>query len=300
MTYTRDALDRLLTRTESGVARRYTYAGRSDTPAALLDTAGNLIEDYLTRPGGITITIPTSGNATWSYPNLQSHHAITTNTIGTPQTGPATYDPWGTPYGAGGVVDNTATNNEQAAYGKSGKLQERGQRGLVGMGARPLSTTRGRFLSVDPIEGGCANGYVYAFGGPVNQSDLSGRETVTGDCGISYLRIDAIDSGISVSFGFDIYPQQGTVLAVGYTVGLVNLATGEFDGFSGVSVLGGSQFGDHVDKSFANFGSKVGPIPIDGRDDPFYIHGFSAAVVMIAVTTSGICHSTVLTETWIG
>ncbi len=32
----------------------------------------------------------------------------------------------------------------------------------------------------DPIEGGCANNYVYVYGDPVNTSDLSGRQSCAG------------------------------------------------------------------------------------------------------------------------
>jgi len=43
------------------------------------------------------------------------------------------------------------------------------------MGPRPYSPRDGRFLSVDPVNGGCANSYVYGFGDPLNGADLSGK-----------------------------------------------------------------------------------------------------------------------------
>jgi hypothetical protein len=43
------------------------------------------------------------------------------------------------------------------------------------MGARTYAPLRGRFLSVDPRQGGCANDYAYVFGDPINHTDLSGR-----------------------------------------------------------------------------------------------------------------------------
>jgi RHS repeat-associated protein len=43
------------------------------------------------------------------------------------------------------------------------------------MGARPYDPALGRFYAVDPIEGGAANNYDYAFQDPVNVYDLDGE-----------------------------------------------------------------------------------------------------------------------------
>jgi len=49
--------------------------------------------------------------------------------------------------------------------------------GDVPMGARPYTASTARFLTVDPIHGGCANHYVYGFGDPFNAQDLTGKRT---------------------------------------------------------------------------------------------------------------------------
>ncbi len=49
--------------------------------------------------------------------------------------------------------------------------------GVVAMGARSYVPQIGRFLQVDPVEGGSANAYAYTFGDPVNSSDPSGEST---------------------------------------------------------------------------------------------------------------------------
>jgi RHS repeat-associated protein len=46
---------------------------------------------------------------------------------------------------------------------------------LIEMGARPYDPALGRFLSVDPVDGGSLNNYEYAGQDPVNAYDLDGR-----------------------------------------------------------------------------------------------------------------------------
>ncbi|WP_233512591.1 RHS repeat-associated core domain-containing protein [Micromonospora deserti] len=47
--------------------------------------------------------------------------------------------------------------------------------GIVLMGVRLYNTVTGRFLQVDPVDGGSCNAYEYTCGDPVNKEDLDGK-----------------------------------------------------------------------------------------------------------------------------
>ena len=77
------------------------------------------------------------------------------------------------------------------------------------MGARPYSASLGRFLAVDPLEGGCANAYVYVFGDPINHSDLNGQG-IFGAIGCFVKKNAATFAGIGLSVvGIGLSPFTG-------------------------------------------------------------------------------------------
>ncbi len=172
VSYLRDPLDRLTGRVEGSSTTRYGYSGFGDAIAAVYDENYQRVEDVVVLPGGVSVTVPTGGDdPSLALPDLFGHTLVVTNQVGEAQGGLVRYDPWGAPLTA--VADTVAGSAELAAYGSSSKLSE--SNGVVHMGARALSTRSGRFLSVDPIQGGCANAYVYVYGDPINTSDLSGK-----------------------------------------------------------------------------------------------------------------------------
>ncbi len=156
---------------------RYGHTGHGDASSFELDASGTVTSRTIALPGGALLrrtgTTPSTADI-WSYPNLHGDISATANGSGANVGATFTYDPFGDPLSAD--PDSTGTDFSFGWVGGSQKLTEReGSVQMIEMGARVYVPTLGRFLSVDPIEGGCANDYVYVFGDPVNQKDLTGK-----------------------------------------------------------------------------------------------------------------------------
>jgi RHS repeat-associated protein len=175
--YTYDPLDRVIQQQDGTTTTRYSYPGMTTALVAILDTNNNLIDSIVSLPGGVTVTVPAVGlaSSTWSYTNLQGDTTLTATDTGAPQGNPVVYDPWGVPAPGSNPIANTPAGSPTlAAYGAAGKLTDPNNN-LITMGARPFNPAEARFVTVDPIQGGCANPYTYAFGDPLNFPDLSGK-----------------------------------------------------------------------------------------------------------------------------
>jgi RHS repeat-associated protein len=174
VSYIRDATNRIVERKVNDVTvARYTFSSGGDTPDAELDATNVVQRRTLGLMGGAVLSKST-GSEIWSISNLHGDTIATLGSTGLVTGGPFTYDPFGKTIG--GAPDNQIGSFDNGWLGKNQRPleQQSGLRAVIEMGARIYDPQLGRFLQVDPIEGGTANDYSYVED-PINQFDLDGN-----------------------------------------------------------------------------------------------------------------------------
>jgi RHS repeat-associated protein len=151
---------------------RYGFSADGDTPDFTLDGTNTVLERTVALPGGAIVTKRSALDA-WSYPNVHGDAVATANAEGVKQGATSSYDPFGEALGA--LPDNSAGKFDYGWLGKHQRgVEHESGISTIQMGARPYVPRFGRFLSVDPVEGGSANDYDYVNGDPIGDLDLDG------------------------------------------------------------------------------------------------------------------------------
>jgi RHS repeat-associated protein len=171
LSYSFDAAGRLRQRTGASTITRYLYAGSG---ASLFDTttSGTIQNTSVNSPAGDLahyLGAPQTGTTTeFLYYTGHGDLAATADPAGIRQN-TYSYDPYGTLQQA--PPANTSIERWTGRWDK--RLDTTST--LIQMGARPYDPALGRFLAVDPIDGGSLNTYDYAGQEPIGGYDLDGK-----------------------------------------------------------------------------------------------------------------------------
>lgn len=160
------------------------------------NTTKDVEEMYLLLPGGASLTIRPNETtqADKTKVSLQNLHGDTITTLdgeGVDETGILIYEPFGTQisatssfananstqsYASASVTPDSRSDSQSATWASAFdvKIESLFSVNPVQMGERVYIPGLGRFIQVDPVDGGTLNPYAYALD-PVNSSDYSGE-----------------------------------------------------------------------------------------------------------------------------
>ncbi|MBV9871349.1 MAG: hypothetical protein JO214_12080 [Frankiaceae bacterium] len=200
-TYTLDPAERQLGMTDgaTGVVSTNIYADSGDAPIWISNSDGSWLR-LLTDLGGSTAgteTAADTNHTTLLLVNLHGDAVATVADSGTasaPVVGTSSYFE-NTEFGA--ARNGAAGTTQPYAWLGGTRRPTSPMPGVMLMGVRVYNPYEGRFLSVDPIEGGSANRYDYANQDPIDGRDFGGTSSgpkITGDPWLAHPRHNALSN----------------------------------------------------------------------------------------------------------
>lgn len=184
--YDRDPLDRTSSISSSGASKPSLtstnhYADDGDSAIAVSRSDGGAVT-HVTGPGGRLVATRSDGTLTYALRDLHGT-VVAIASASTSDMAPikrTETDEFGVIVSAASpVIDDSKGVPAYGWLGGQQRTTEFGQApgsgGPMQMGVRVYLPSMGRFLQADPIDGGSANAYDYAFQNPVNIQDLDGR-----------------------------------------------------------------------------------------------------------------------------
>lgn len=147
------------------------YGSDEDDPTGRTGAWG--WERYIADVDGSQLaTVSDGGSVGWELSDLHGDVVATASGSGSAPTSGSAFDEFGNRTASVGTP--VAKGLRHAWLGGYGKGSAFTAGGLIHMGVRVYNPAIGRFLQVDPVEGGSANTYDYVDQDPVNELDLAG------------------------------------------------------------------------------------------------------------------------------
>jgi RHS repeat-associated protein len=219
------------------------------------DLAGTITTSYGDGPAGDPAQYqgpPVAGSTiTYLYYSGHGDLAAEANASGT-RTTSHTYDPFGAP------LDTPPANKTVHRFTGRWDKQYDTTSSLVLMGARPYDPNLGRFLEVDPVDGGSLNNYDYADQDPINGYDLSGD--VVDPCGIGSHKFFVNGKNVCPSGGGGLPSLKSIASVTGYISGISGALALYTAGTPASAVFGGI--------SLASGGISLGASALDDYKHP--------------------------------